>query len=96
MRDPGVAPAVRSLIREGKNHRVYSAMEEGSQFRVQTMDAALVELVRKGAILCKGAQKRSSDPETLTCLMGGGAPGRHGDGIVSKPGRAGGYGAFRR
>ena len=33
-------PAVRNLIREGKTHQIYSAMQTGSSFGMQTMDAA--------------------------------------------------------
>ena len=42
-------PGVRNLIREGKNHQIYSAMQTGGKFGMQTMDAALVALVRRGA-----------------------------------------------
>ncbi len=87
---------VRNLIREGKNHQIYSAMQTGSKFGMQTMDAALVELARKGAISLVEAEKRSNNPEELRRLMGGGAPGISGDGMAAKSGRAGGYGAFRR
>src|SRR3954452_347472 len=43
-------PAVRNLIREGKSHQVYSVMQTGSSFGMQTMDAALAQLVRAGTI----------------------------------------------
>ena len=33
-------PGVRNLIREGKNHQIYSAMQTGGKFGMQTMDAA--------------------------------------------------------
>ena len=39
-------PAVRNLIREGKTHQIYSALQTGGQHGMQTMDAALVDLVR--------------------------------------------------
>src|ERR1700759_384244 len=41
-------PAVRNLIREGKTHQIYSAIQTGGEFGMQTMDAALAELVRAG------------------------------------------------
>src|SRR5687768_10608807 len=64
-------PGVRNLIREGKNHQIYSAMQTGAKFGMQTMDAALVGLVRRGLISRAEAEKRSSNPEELLRLAGG-------------------------
>jgi twitching motility protein PilT len=64
-------PGVRNLIREGKNHQIYSAMQTGGKFGMQTMDAALVELVRRGLISQPEAEKRSSNPDELRRLAGG-------------------------
>lgn len=62
---------IRNLIREGKNHQIYSAMQTGGKFGMQTMDAALVDLVRRGLISREEAEKRSSNPDELRRLMGG-------------------------
>lgn len=43
-------PAVKSLIREGKDHQLYSAIQTGQSYGMQTMDAALVRLCQKGII----------------------------------------------
>ena len=43
-------PAVRNLIREGKTHQIYSALQTGGQFGMQTMDTSLAELVREHKI----------------------------------------------
>jgi twitching motility protein PilT len=64
-------PGVRNLIREGKNHQIYSAMQTGGKFGMQTMDAALVALVRRGRISSAEAEKRSSNPDELFRLAGG-------------------------
>ena len=64
-------PGVRNLIREGKNHQIYSAMQTGGKFGMQTMDAALVALVRRGRISRAEAEKRSSNPDELMRLAGG-------------------------
>ena len=64
-------PGVRNLIREGKNHQIYSAMQTGGKFGMQTMDAALVELVRRGRISREEAERRASNPEELKRLAGG-------------------------
>jgi twitching motility protein PilT len=43
-------PAIRNLIREGKTHQIYSAMQAGAKFGMQTMDQHLADLVNKGRI----------------------------------------------
>ena len=63
-------PAVRNLIREGKTHQIYSIMQTGTQYGMQTMDAALADLVRRGAISRELAERRSSTPEDLERLIG--------------------------
>src|SRR5215216_495497 len=63
-------PAVRNLIREGKTHQIYSALQTGGQFGMQTMDASLAELVRAQKITRELAEARSSTPEELRRLMG--------------------------
>ena len=74
-------PAVRNLIREGKTHQIYSVMQTGTQHGMQTMDAALADLVRRGLITRELAMRRSSTPEDLKRLlvqpaMAGAAAGR--------------------
>jgi twitching motility protein PilT len=63
-------PGVRNLIREGKNHQIYSAMQTGGRFGMRTMDASLVRLMRAGLISREEAEKRSSNPDELKRLMG--------------------------
>ncbi|MBA2630903.1 MAG: type IV pilus twitching motility protein PilT [Thermoleophilaceae bacterium] len=63
-------PAVRNLIREGKTHQIYSALQTGAQFGMQTMDTSLAELVRDGKISRTLAESRSGAPEELRRLMG--------------------------
>jgi twitching motility protein PilT len=63
-------PAVRNLIREAKTHQIYSVMQTGSEHGMQTMDAALADLVRRGVISRQLAERRSSTPEELKRLLG--------------------------
>jgi twitching motility protein PilT len=63
-------PAVRNLIREGKTHQIYSALQTGAQFGMRTMDTSLAELVRDGKISRELAESRSGTPEELRRLMG--------------------------
>ena len=67
-------PAVRNLIREGKTHQVYSAIQTGGEHGMQTMDAALAELVRSGAITREVARRRASVGAELERLIPGGRP----------------------
>ena len=39
-------PAIRNLIREGKDHQLYNAIQTGHAFGMQTMDQALIELYK--------------------------------------------------
>jgi twitching motility protein PilT len=63
-------PAIRNLIREGKTHQIYSALQTGGAHGMQTMDAALADLVRRHKITRELAEARSSSPEELRRLMG--------------------------
>src|SRR5918992_1507364 len=63
-------PAVRNLIREGKTHQIYSALQTGGQFGMQTMDAALADLVRRSTITREMAESRSGSPEEFRRLLG--------------------------
>ncbi len=82
-------PGIRNLIREGKNHQIYSAMQTGSKFGMQTMDSSLVDLVRRGQISREEAEKRSNDPEELNRLMGGGSGNAASGGSASGNGSPG-------
>ena len=63
-------PAIRNLIREGKTHQIYSAIQTGASFGMQTMDTALAELVRRNVITRERAEARSGSPEELRRLLG--------------------------
>src|ERR671927_899128 len=64
-------PAVRNLIREGKTHQIYSAIQTSGSIGMQTMDAHLAQLVRTGKITRALAEQRASVPEELKRLLGG-------------------------
>ena len=63
-------PAIRNLIREEKIHQIYSAMQAGQKFGMQTMNQSLAELVQKRRISREEALNRSSLPEELAGLLG--------------------------
>ncbi len=70
-------PAVRNLIREGKTHQIYSVLQTGGQHGMQTMDAALVELVRANKITRQMAESRGHAPEELRRLLGAAGAGNY-------------------
>jgi twitching motility protein PilT len=76
-------PGVRNLVREAKNHQIYSAMQTGGKFGMQTMDAALVDLVRRGLVSQQEAEKRSSNPDELRRLAGGTSVGASAGGYAT-------------
>jgi twitching motility protein PilT len=63
-------PAVRNLIREGKAHQIYSAMQAGARFGMRSMDQSLAELVRSGRITFDVALERAANPDDLRRLLG--------------------------
>ncbi|MGH2953159.1 MAG: type IV pilus twitching motility protein PilT [Solirubrobacterales bacterium] len=67
-------PAIRNLIREGKTHQIYSALQTSGAVGMQTMDSHLAQLVRMGKITRSLAEQRASVPEELRRLLGGNAP----------------------
>lgn len=58
-------PAIRSLIREGKNHQITSFIQTNRKMGMQTMDDAIYELYLKGAIHKDQALAFSQDILTM-------------------------------
>jgi twitching motility protein PilT len=87
-------PAVRNLIREGKVHQIYSSMQAGGRYGMQTMDMSLAQHVKAGRITQALAFERCHDPEELQRLMGGtlGGVGPEGGGGMDMGGGMGGGG----
>lgn len=64
--------AIRNLIREGKTYQIYSALETGAQFGMQTMDKVLAELQKTGKVGHEEAIARAIDRENFTRFLQGG------------------------
>ena len=58
-------PAIRNLIREGKVAQMYSAIQTGQAFGMQTLDQCLSDLVRRGVITSAEARARARSPENF-------------------------------
>ncbi len=63
-------PAIRNLIREGKTHQIYPAMQAGAQFGMQTLDQHLAELVRTNAISFDEGMEKCQHLEDFMRLTG--------------------------
>jgi twitching motility protein PilT len=57
--------AIRNLIRQNKTHQIYSLMQVGASFGMQTMDQGLARLVKDGSITESIAYDRSSNEDDL-------------------------------
>jgi twitching motility protein PilT len=66
-------PAIRNLIREGKTHQIYSAMQAGGRYGMQTMDQSLATLVSRREIDLGTAVERCANEDDLKRLLNGGA-----------------------
>ncbi|MBA2240828.1 MAG: type IV pilus twitching motility protein PilT [Solirubrobacterales bacterium] len=71
-------PAVRNLIREGKTHQIYSAIQTSGSIGMQTMDSHLAQLVRMGKISRSLAEQRAAVPEEFKRLLSGAQPAPNG------------------
>jgi len=70
-------------IREEKIHQIYSAMQAGQKFGMQTMNQSLLDLVQKRKISREEALNRSTLPEELAQQLTSAAPGGHPTASVS-------------
>ena len=63
-------PAIRNLVREGKTHQIYSAMQAGAKFGMHTMDQALADLVKQGRITYETGVEKCHHVEDFNRLLG--------------------------
>lgn len=64
-------PAVRNIIREGKNYQLEAVIQTGAEYGMQSMDKTLVNLVHSGVISYDEARNYAVDVEELDRLMRG-------------------------
>jgi twitching motility protein PilT len=57
--------AIANLIREGKNHQINSTIHTSGDAGMQTMDASLINLFKKGAITKETAVNYSLNPDII-------------------------------
>ena len=61
--------AIANLIREGKTAQLYSQIQTGGQYGMQTLERALANLVSAGAVDLTEALTKASKPEELKRLL---------------------------
>jgi twitching motility protein PilT len=64
-----VTPAISALIREGKTHQVYSAIQTGATYGMCTMEKSLAELFQAGLISADDALSKSNHPNELRPMV---------------------------
>jgi twitching motility protein PilT len=63
-------PAIRNLIREGKTHQIYSALQAGAKHGMQTMDQNLAEMVVSGRISYDVGLEKCHHAEDFSHMVG--------------------------
>ena len=58
-------PAIRNLIRENKVAQMYSAIQTGQNFGMQTLDQNLLELVRRNVVSSAEARARATNKDNF-------------------------------
>ncbi len=66
-------PAVRNLIREGKTFQLPSILQVGAKHGMQTLEAALIDLVTRGVVSLEEARSRHPASEALAAMAARGA-----------------------
>jgi twitching motility protein PilT len=60
-----ITHAISNLIREGKTHQLYSAIETGAKQGMATLESSLAELVKEKLITLDEAFTKANNPESL-------------------------------
>jgi len=63
-------PAVRACIRDDKVHQIYSIMQAGKKFGMQTLNDALYQLYVQGEVSLEDCLQNSSDPNEFLRMAG--------------------------
>jgi twitching motility protein PilT len=65
-----VTPAIRALIRDDKIHQIYSMMQSGKKFGMQTMNDSLYQLYMTREVAWEECVRASHDPIELARMCG--------------------------
>jgi len=64
-----VTPGIAAIIREGKTHQIYSAIQTGANMGMCTMEKSLAGLVAAGLITEEDALSKANHPQELKPLI---------------------------
>jgi len=64
-------PAIRNLIREGKTHQIYNALQTGSKYGMLTMEQSLLDLYNNSQITFEDALNHTMHPQDLRRMLEG-------------------------
>lgn len=67
-----VTPAIRALVRDDKVHQIYSLMQSGKKFGMQTMNDALYQLYVNRQVSADECVRSSGDPNEFLRMIGKG------------------------
>ena len=80
-----VTPAIRALIRDDKVHQIYSSMQSGKKFGMQTMNDALYQLYVNRLVSADECTRSSGDPNEFLRMIGKGPMDDGGSGSLPHP-----------
>ena len=63
-------PAIKAVIREAKTHQIYSLMQAGQKFGMQTMNQALLQAVLDRQLTPEDALNHTTDRTELEAMLG--------------------------
>lgn len=63
--------AVRAMIRDGREHEIYSVIQTGQKYGMQTLNMSLAKLVKNGKVKRSIALSHTLKPEELTRILDG-------------------------
>ena len=75
-----VTPAIRALVRDDKVHQIYSSMQSGKKWGMQTLNDALYQLYITRIVSADDCVRASGDPNEFLRMIG---KGPDGDGSAS-------------
>ncbi|PYO07800.1 MAG: type IV pili twitching motility protein PilT [Gemmatimonadetes bacterium] len=84
-----VTPAIRALIRDDKVHQIYSSMQAGKKFGMQTLNDALYQLYMSREVTADECLRVSGDPTEFQRMIGQLDPADDGSGKIA-PGKPAG------
>jgi twitching motility protein PilT len=58
-------PAIRNLIRENKVAQMYSSIQTGQQYGMQTLDQNLQEIVKRGLVTNAEARNKAANKDNF-------------------------------